>query len=92
MSMADILKKAYRKLRLQLKRGENYFSYFDNPRENLSMCNLNLDIRNPEKGRKYISVGNDSSVNGTAVFESEGGALKYRKQSVLRRCDIYFSQ
>ncbi len=75
MMFTDFLKKIYGKYFSSLKRNAVYYSYFDNPRENLSMCNLKLDVRNPVEGRKYVQVGRDSSVNGTAVFETMGGYL-----------------
>lgn len=57
------------------KRSSN-LQYFDNPPENLSMSSIKLDIRNPASGRKYISIGKDSSVNATCIFETETGFIK----------------
>lgn len=72
-----LLKKIYRKI---FKKKEidafSCFQYFDSPLENLSLSNINLDIRNPILGRKYISIGKDSSVNATCIFETESGFVK----------------
>lgn len=36
---------------------DNYYCYFDNPKDNLSMSNIQIDLRNPVKGKKYLSIG-----------------------------------
>ena len=57
------------------KRSSN-LQYFDNPPENLEMSDIKLDIRNPVSGQKYISIGKDSSVSATCVFETKTGFIK----------------
>jgi len=54
----------------------NYLQYFDNSSENLEMSDIKLDMRNPVSGRKYISIGKDSAVSATCVFETGTGFIK----------------
>ncbi len=68
----NIIRMIFRKSQEHLKQLE----YFDNPPENLSMSNISIDMRNPVTGKKYISIGKDSSVNATFTFETETGFIR----------------
>ncbi len=70
-----LIKIIYQYLICFLKKNDNLL-YFDNPPENLSMSDIKLDIRNPASGRKYISIGKDSAINVTCVFETDSGFIK----------------
>ena len=72
-----LLKKIYRKI-FKCKKNDSVPSlqYFDNPPENLCFSNINLDMRNPIAGRKYVSIGKDCSVNATCIFETQEGFVK----------------
>ena len=71
-----LIKRLYRKLLRKTQQEQINFKYFDNPPENLSMSKIHLDMRNPIIGRKYISLGKDSSVKATCIFETETGFIK----------------
>lgn len=70
-----LIKIIYQYLICFLKKNDN-LQYFDNPPENLSMSDIKLDMRNPVCGRKYISIGKDSAVSATCVFETDSGFIK----------------
>lgn len=50
--------------------------WYDNPADNLLLSEISLDLRNPVAGKKYISLGKDSSVNLSCIFESKTGFIK----------------
>jgi acetyltransferase-like isoleucine patch superfamily enzyme len=41
----------------------------------LTFDNFNLNIRLPQAGRKYVTIGNDSMIGGTYTFESTTGEV-----------------
>ena len=42
-----------------------------------------LDVRNPEDGRKYFEVGNDSIVTGSFIFENANGKIKIGSRTFI---------
>jgi galactoside O-acetyltransferase len=44
--------------------------------ENSNIENVILDIRNPEFGRNYFEVGNNSLITGSFIFEIANGKIK----------------
>ncbi len=52
------------------------YIWFDNPKENLIMSDIHLDLRNPVQGKKYVSIGKNSSISASFIFESETGYIK----------------
>ena len=51
--------------------------------ESIKHSNLSLDIRHPVGGRKYVFIGDDSYVNASCVFETEGGEFKVGNKSYV---------
>jgi acetyltransferase-like isoleucine patch superfamily enzyme len=48
---------------------------------NLSQVHLNL--RTPKKGKKYLSIGNGSAVQGQFIFERESGYIEIGKNTFI---------
>ncbi len=83
-----LIKIIYQYLICFLKKNDNLL-YFDNPPENLSMSDIKLDIRNPASGRKYISIGKDSAINVTCVFETDSGFIKIADRVFIGGGSLY---
>lgn len=52
-------------------------SFMDiSPEAHLDMSSFSVDLRNPEDGKKYLTIGKDSTVGGKFVFERGSGYVR----------------
>lgn len=51
-------------------------NYIIGDSESISISNINIDLRNPKSGKKYLSIGKNSMVNINACFETEEGIVE----------------
>ncbi len=94
--MASLIRRIYRKLKsffkkekpaiipqlqsqISLLQAKGFLSIGSN-----SSCdNVNLDIRNPVEGKLYLSIGNDSVINGSFVIETNNGKISIGNRTFI---------